>query len=119
MEILVLDTETTSLESQSGYIVEIAIVKVDTKKGSIEFVYDEVVGYDISKWSRKNKNAWIFDNSTLELDDVRNGKPLDQVVEEVRGIIQGEMATSYNTSFDFRDFLFSSLYFSGSSVSGR
>ena len=103
-EIYVIDTETTGLE-RSDLVVEVGICKVNTADCSVKDVYSSVVGYDVSKWDKPKKNAWIFSNSDLKLDDVKNAKKYIEVVNDIKGILFGKNVTAYNISFDFGKFL--------------
>jgi DNA polymerase III epsilon subunit-like protein len=107
MIVYLVDTETTGLNgcAHDDKIVDIGIVKVDTVRMIVEPTYSKIVGYDVSKWSDNDKNAWIFSHSNLRLSDVSAGKPLDEVVDEVHEILNRQICTSYNTDFDFERFL--------------
>lgn len=111
-EIYILDTETTGLKgySRGEKVVEISICKVDLKTNEITLVYDEVVGHNIDNWSHKNREAWIFQNTNLELSHVAkayiDGKTEEVVVEEVRNILRDQWVTAFNVSYDFGKFLY-------------
>ena len=104
--VFVLDTETTGL---CGYprdrVVDIAICKVNFDTAKIEEVYSSVVGHDVDKWDIDQKNAWIFQNTDLKLEDVKNAPPLEEIASDVQDILKGNVVTSYNVGFDFRKFL--------------
>lgn len=103
----VIDTETTGLDGcmAGDMVLDVGIVAVDTVMKTLSPVYSEVIGYDIGTWNDRQRNAWIFGHSDLTLEDVSNGKPLDEAAEEVRRILAGNIATSYNVPFDFGKFL--------------
>lgn len=107
MIVYVVDTETTGLYGcdRGDRVVDIGIVEVDTERGTVMPVYSEIVGYDVSGWSEDQKNAWIFGHSDLTLEQVASGKPLDEVIGDVRLILDGHVAASYNEAFDFSKFL--------------
>lgn len=107
MIVYLVDTETTGLKGCycGDKVVDIGIVEVDTAQMTVEPIYSEIVGYDVSKWSDEDRNAWIFTHSDLKLSDVSAGKPLDDVVREVREILNYNVCTSYNVNFDFGHFL--------------
>lgn len=105
MRILVVDTETTGLDGCLCGDKVVGIVRVDTEGKTVKPVYSEIVGYDISEWTEKQKDAWIFRNSDLTLDQVASGKPVEEVVEDVHGFLDGSVAASYNEAFDFSKFL--------------
>lgn len=110
MRVFVVDTETTGLCGcdRGDRVVDIGIVEVDTEMGTVMPVYSEVVGYDVSCWSEDQKNAWIFGHSDLTLDMVARAEPLEEIARDVRLILDGNVAASYNEAFDFDKFLFKS-----------
>lgn len=110
MRVFVVDTETTGLCGcdRGDRVVDIGIVEVDTEMGTVMPVYSEVVGYDVSGWSEDQKNAWIFSHSDLTLDMVARAEPLEEIARDVRLILNGNVAASYNEAFDFDKFLFKS-----------
>ncbi len=107
MKIFVVDTETTGLDGAHGgdRIVEIAICEVDTELGTIQKVYESIVGHDTKEWDEWKKDAWIFQNSDLTLEKVEKGPPANDVIKEVRKILDDKNVTSYNTGFDWHLFL--------------
>lgn len=110
MRVFVVDTETTGLCGcdRGDRVVDIGIVEVDTERGTVMPVYSEIVGYDVSGWSEDQKNAWIFSHSDLTLDMVARAEPLEEIARDVRLILDGNVAASYNEAFDFDKFLFKS-----------
>lgn len=110
MRVFVVDTETTGLCGcdRGDRVVDIGIVEVDTEMGTVMPVYSEIVGYDVSGWSEDQKNAWIFSHSDLTLDMVARAEPLEEIARDVRLILDGNVAASYNEAFDFDKFLFKS-----------
>ena len=109
MLIYVIDTETTGLNgSPKDLVLEISIVEVDLETKETKKVYDSVIGYDTSEWSDYLKEAWIFYNSTLTIEDIEKASPLDQVIDEVKEIVKDKIITSFNTGYDLYNFLFRS-----------
>lgn len=110
MRVFVVDTETTGLCGcdRGDRVVDIGIVEVDTERGTVMPVYSEIVGYDVSGWSEDQINAWIFSHSDLTLDMVARAEPLEEIARDVRLILDGNVAASYNEAFDFDKFLFKS-----------
>jgi DNA polymerase III epsilon subunit-like protein len=110
MRVFVVDTETTGLCGcdRGDRVVDIGIVEVDTERGTVMPVYSEIVGYDVSGWSEDQINAWIFSHSDLTLDMVARAEPLEEIARDVRLILDGNVAASYNEGFDFDKFLFKS-----------
>ncbi len=106
-DIYVLDTETTGLKgAPEDVVVDIGICKVNLAKGSVEPVYEEVVGYDVSGWNEYRRNAWIFENTDMTLEMVAAGKPAAEVIEDVCEILKGKKVTSFNVEYDMDKFLY-------------
>lgn len=106
--IYVLDTETTGFDGYpNDVVVDIGIATADLKTGEVKDVYSSIVGYDISVWSKEKKKSWIFENSSLTLDEVAKAPPIKRVSNEVNEILKGHCVTSYNTGFDLNKFLYS------------
>jgi DNA polymerase-3 subunit epsilon len=105
--IYVIDTETTGLD---GYprdvVVDIAVCKVDPRKGTVDEIYSSVVGHDVSRWNDERKNAWIFQNTDLSLDMVASAPPAEKVASDIRKILSGKNVTTFNTGFDLDKFLY-------------
>ena len=101
MKLLVVDIETTGFYANSDAIVEIGIALVDTVTKKIELVFDNVIKHDKFN-SKRHKNSWIFQNTTLTIEDVENAKPLDDYKEELQELFDKYKMTAYNKSFDLR-----------------
>lgn len=107
LEIFVLDTETTGLVGcPNDHIVDVAVCRVRPYLGTVEPVMSTVVGHDVSKWPQDQKEAWIFENTDLTLDDVMSATPAPFVAAELQSLLEGRMATSFNVKFDFDRFLY-------------
>lgn len=101
MKLLVVDIETTGFYVHSDAIVEIGIALVDTVTKEIELVFDNVIKHDKFN-SKTHKNAWIFKNTTLTVEDVENAKCLNTYKEEIQGLFDKYKMTAYNKAFDLR-----------------
>jgi len=101
MKLLVVDIETTGFYAQSDAIVEIGIALVDTVTKEIELVFDNVIKHDKFN-SKRHKNSWIFQNTTLTVEDVEKAKSLDEYKEEIQSLFDKYKMTAYNKSFDLR-----------------
>lgn len=107
-KILIIDIETTGFLNQGGAIVEIGMVSLDLDSGQINTVFDSVCQEPdiLTSRHREEPMGWIFRNSTLTPEMVREAPAL----EELRGAVQSHIdnhplgATAYNRAFDF-DFL--------------
>ncbi len=132
--ILVLDTETTGLEggrfAENPYrdrfsnrpqeidydsfdwsrfgdvVVDIGICEVSLSKGTVKEVYSSLVGYDVSTWTDEMRDAWIFGNSDLTVEQVASARPFSEVRKEVRDICRDRWLTTYNVQFDLDKFLY-------------
>jgi len=106
-EIYVLDTETTGLDGAPiDVVVDVGICKVNLEKGTVDDAYSEIVGHDIKKWNECRKNAWIFQNTDLTVDQVSYGRPFDTIRDEVEKLLRGKCLTTYNTEYDLNKFLY-------------
>ncbi|AGI47401.1 DNA polymerase III, epsilon subunit-related 3'-5' exonuclease [Thermoplasmatales archaeon BRNA1] len=109
LSLLVIDTETTGLSGcPSDHVVDIGAVKVDFGKCTVSDVYEAIPGYDVSTWDRAHRNAWVFKNTSLCLEDVVTSPlPQEVVLRDLRRITSDyPFVTSYNVDFDFFRFLF-------------
>lgn len=105
--ILIVDIETTGFLNQGGSIVEIGIVSLDLRTGDIELVFDSLLKEAfLSARHHHEPYGWIFKNSTLTIEEVRNARPGSIVLAEVQEVLNKHPlgATAYNKKFDF-DFL--------------
>ena len=103
-KILVLDIETTNFLQKGGSIVEIGIVELDLSNGDITTIYDSLCREDIlSAKHRDEPFGWIFRNSDLTIDEVRNAPKFEIVKAEVQKILNDYPlgCTAFNNVFDF------------------
>jgi len=100
MEIIIVDIETTGFYN-SDAIVEIAVALVDTKTKESYLLFDNVVK-DKKFNPLKHSKSWIFQNTTLKVDDVLVSKPLEHHFDELQGIFDKYPMTAYNKPFDLR-----------------
>jgi len=106
-KILVADIETTGFLWQEGSIVEIGIVELNLNTGDCEIIFESLCKEEIlNSKHRKSPLGWIFDNSTLTVEDVRKAPRFEDIKESVQDIISGCKlgCTAFNRSFDI-DFL--------------
>ena len=108
MDIYVVDIETTGLDgSPKYYVVEIALMRVNILKQIITQVYHTVIHYNTNEWDEETKNAWIFKQGVLSVDDIQNAeKDLNTAIEEVQQILRGKYITAFNNAFDLEKFLY-------------
>ncbi len=102
--ILVLDIETTGFLKDDGSIVEIGIVELNLDTGEVTEIYDSVCREEMLR--QRHRDGWIFKNSSLTVEEVRNAPSFVKVKQEVQNIINRYPlgATAFNNKFDF-DFL--------------
>lgn len=102
--IYVLDTETTGLQGidHGDKVVEVGIARVDVDRGKVFPEFGRIVHAELQP---EERNAWVFQHTDLEPEDVENAPwTLNQVG---RSLIyyESEVFTSYNEDFDFSRFL--------------
>lgn len=103
-KILILDIETTGFQHQGGSIVEIGIVSLDLDTGDIEEVFNSLLREDIlSQKHRKDPMGWIFKNSDLTVEAVRDAPNAFDVLAKAQEVINNYPlgCTAYNNKFDF------------------
>ena len=99
-EIIVLDIETTGLKPQEDLILELGMVKLNLETGEISELFNKV--FRDPRLTAKHREAWIFQNGFMELDEVRNAEPISKYMDEIQGIMnafQGSI-TAWNRDFD-------------------
>ena len=69
MKLLIIDIETTGFVPQGQSIVEIGIVLCDSDTRETIPVFNQIVRDDEFDYN-KHKNAWIFQNSDLNIEKV-------------------------------------------------
>ena len=104
MKILVLDIETTGFLNQGGSIVEIGIVELNLSNGEIKEIYSSLCREDIlTAKHREEPFGWIFRNSDLTVEEVRNAPKFEAVKTQVQAILNSYPlgCTAFNNNFDF------------------
>lgn len=100
MKILIVDIETTGFSYEHDAIVEIGIVSLDLDTGEIVVLFDSPILEP--HFEKKHKEAWIFLNSSLCIDDVKIAPTLEEVFPVVQKIFSDHCGlTAYNRGFDF------------------
>ena len=105
-KILVIDIETSNFLQKGGSIVEIGAVELDLSTGEITEVFNSLLREPTL--TAKDREAWIFSNSDLTVEMVRDAPEASLVFPQVQYIIDQYPAgvTAYNRNFDV-DFLVS------------
>lgn len=99
----IIDIETTGFLNQGGKIVEVGIVSLDTVSGETEVLFDSLCRED--GMTAKDREAWIFQNSDLKVEEVRDAKNFLDIKAEIQRVVSSlDACTAFNKSFDF-DFL--------------
>lgn len=102
-KMLVIDIETTGFLNQGGSIVEIGIVELDLSNGETKILLDSVCRESmLTARHREAPFGWIFQNSTLTIEDVRDAPPFEEVAAQAQQIIDSYPlgVTAYNRNFD-------------------
>jgi len=100
----IVDIETTGFIKDGGLIVEIGIVSLDIVTGEIQPIFSSIV--QEKGFSEKHLNhpyGWIFKNSDLRFEEVKNAPYLEDLLPEIQRICDGfdNGLTAFNKAFDF------------------
>lgn len=99
--ILIVDVETTGLDESENQIVEIGIAQINLQTNRISMLVDCVVKPRYFSYS--DRNAWIFQNSTLTFNDVEQAwVSLDTLLPYLQYLFYTYRATAFNKQFDFK-----------------
>lgn len=100
MKIGIIDIETTGFLNKGGFIVEVGIVSLDTDTGVVIDEFESVCRED--GMTAKDRKAWIFSNSDLTIESIRNAPNLKDIMLPIQEKIDGfDASTAYNKAFDF------------------
>lgn len=101
--IAIIDLETTGFLNEGGKIVEVGIAGLDLDNSKVLKLYHSVCkepGMTI-----KDRNAWIFNNSDLTVEEVRGSPLFEDIKGDIQSIINScKGITAFNRKFDV-DFL--------------
>jgi DNA polymerase III epsilon subunit-like protein len=96
-KIIVLDLETGGLNPYNP-IVEIGMVLLDLETFEIEPLFHSLI---CEKGKRLETDAWIFENTDLEYEDVmKNGKDIEVIREQLQSLFNKYPVTAFNKKFD-------------------
>ena len=100
MKILIVDLETTGFQNDNGKIVEIGLVVLDLETGNKTVLLD--VTCREAGMTANDRSAWIFKNSSLTVESVRNAQDLSEIAPLVQRLIDlyPDGITAYNRNFD-------------------
>jgi DNA polymerase III epsilon subunit-like protein len=99
-EIIVLDIETTGLKAKEDLILELGMVKLNLETGEISELFNKV--FRDPRLTAKHREAWIFQNGFMKLEEVRNAEPISNYTSDIQRIMddfQG-LITAWNREFD-------------------
>lgn len=104
MNILVIDIESTGFLKTGGKIVELSAVSLDLETGYVEEQFNSVLREP--GLTARDRDAWIFNNSSLTVDEVRNAESSEIVLSRFQEVVDRfpDGVTSFNRPFDI-DFL--------------
>lgn len=99
-KILIIDIETSGFNYIKDVIFEIGLVELSLTSGEITILFDSLVREP--HLSAKHRDAWIFQNSDMTVEAVREAPTM----EEIRPIVQSifyryDGMTAFNRNFDF------------------
>lgn len=102
MKILVIDIETTGKSPYDGHLIEVGGVFLETTTGKIEEAFDYLIKSEIDFNSEKETNAWIFKNSDMTIEDIKEkGVDIKDIREELQDLFDKYPTVAYNQKFDF------------------
>ena len=109
-KIYITDIESSGLKSYPRDIaLQIGISEVDTEAKTVIPIFDKVLGYNIDEWKQFWKEAWIFENSSLIIEDItfayEKGDTAEKVGKEVYDILVDQKTAIYNVAFDYSNYL--------------
>lgn len=99
-EIIVLDIETTGLDLNQDFILELGMVALNIENGEIIELFNEV--FKDPNLTARHHKSWIFENGFMDIEEVRKALPLSQYFEEIQSIMnpyKGKI-TAWNRDFD-------------------
>jgi len=98
--ILVIDIETSGLKPAVDKIFEIGLVSLDLETGKIIELFDSLLRED--GLTGAHHSSWIFSNSDMTVEMVRNAPPASEVYPQVQAILDLYPlgCTAFNRSFD-------------------
>lgn len=100
MKIAVVDIETTGLSPTTDSIVEVGVATLDSETGSIVECYHTICRD--SKFSEKQKQSWVFQNTSLLFEDVSKAPLFSDILSDLQNVIdKHDATTAYNKQFDF------------------
>jgi DNA polymerase-3 subunit epsilon len=103
MRIAVLDIETTGINPNQGTIIEVGICLLDLETGFISQLLDTTVRekhFETQYGGESLKTCWVFQNTDLTVETIRNGPAWEDVVGKIQTILNKFPITAFNKVFD-------------------
>lgn len=99
MKIIVLDIETTGFNHDKDCILEIGMVELDLLTGERKPLLDKI--FREKHLQKRHRNAWIFKNNFMTLEEVRNAPKFEEVKEEIQAVFDKySHVAAWNSAFD-------------------
>jgi DNA polymerase-3 subunit epsilon len=99
----IVDIETTDFLAKGGKIVEVGIAGLHLPTGNVFKLFHTLCREP--GLTQKDQGAWIFQNSSLRPEDIREAPMLEDVRAALQATLHATKAnTAFNKTFDF-DFL--------------
>ncbi len=100
MLIGIVDLETTDFLEDGGFIVEVGIACLNTESGNIHELYHSICREE--GMTKKQRSAWIFENSDLTVEEVRGAPDFSEIKPLVQeALYRMDACTAFNKAFDF------------------
>lgn len=96
----IVDIETTNFLQKGGKIVEVGIAGLHLPTGGVITLFDSRC--QEPGLTHKDRHAWIFQNSSLTQEEVREAPMFSEIQPEIERILSKTRAnTAFNKKFDF------------------
>ena len=93
-KIAIIDIETTNLKPENGLIIEIGIIELDLITGAAKILFDSLIR-ELS-YGDAHRNAWIFNNSDLNFEDIEDAPSLNNVKSHIQEFLNQYSSLSNN-----------------------
>ena len=94
--IIVVDIETTGFSHQNDCIVEIGICELDLNSGEYHELFNKLVRE--THFSSQHRNAWIFKNTNLRYEDIKDISRLREYIKAVTPLSLNSSSVTYKDS---------------------
>lgn len=99
-QIIILDIETTGLDPNQDFILELGMVELNLDNGEITELFNQV--FKDPNLTARHHKAWIFENEFMDIEEIRNALPLSEYFDEIQSIMDSYKGriTAWNRDFD-------------------